>query len=230
MFRHVLVHAGEHPSFALGQPWPGLLTAREEAILAEMEFLPRRRKWLLGRAAAKGLVMRMSSGLRAAEISVLNRPTGEPYVAIEGRTEWEFPISISHRSEVGLAAAPDEGSARIGADVETVAPRDPALARQFFTRSEAELVAEGGRAADEIVACIWSAKEAVLKLLGVGLRVDTRHLAVELDGERLPGCSAEWRPLAVKVCGEAAGPPLPPSLRVVWRREPGHVLTVAVAR
>ena len=57
MFRHVLVHAGEHPSFALGQPWPGLLTAREEAILAEMEFLPRRRKWLLGRAAAKGLVM-----------------------------------------------------------------------------------------------------------------------------------------------------------------------------
>ncbi len=229
MFRHVLVHASENPSFAAGQPWPGLLTEREEALLAEMEFLPRRRKWLLGRLAAKSLVMGMSPGLRPTEISVLNRPAGEPYVLLEGRGEWGFPISISHRSEIGLAAAPDDRSLRIGADVEAIAPREPALTRQFFTRDEAELVAKGGGAADEVVARVWSAKEAVLKVLGLGLRVDTRHLAVELGGARFPGCPAEWQPLAVQACGEAPGPPLPPSLRVVGRRERSHVLTVAVA-
>jgi phosphopantetheinyl transferase len=229
MFRHLLVHAREHPVLAAGQAWPGLLSAREAAILAEMELLPRRRKWLLGRLAAKRLVMAMSPGLPATEVSVLNRPAGDPYVVIEGRGEWEFPISISHRSEIGLAAAPADRSARIGADVESVEPRDPALVRQFFTCGEAELVAKSGASADEVTAAIWSAKEAVLKLLGLGLRVDTRHLAVSFDGEPFPGCPAKWQPLAVAACVEAPGPPLPPSLRVVWRGEPGYVLTVAMA-
>jgi len=229
MFRHVLVHAREHGALAAGQSWPGLLTAREEALLAEMKLLPRRRKWLLGRLAAKSLVLGMWPGLSASEVSVLNRPSGEPYVVIEGRGEWELPISLSHRREIGLAAAPDERNLRIGADVEAVARRDPALVRQFFTRDEAELVAKSGGAADEVVARIWSAKEAVLKLLGLGLRIDTRHLAVGLDGGPFPGCPADWQPLLVRACAEAPGPPLPPSLHVVWRSEPGHVLTVAVA-
>jgi phosphopantetheinyl transferase len=196
-----------------------------------MEFLPRRRKWLLGRAAAKRLVRAMSGPQPVAEtgISVLNRSSGEPFVLVEGRGEWEFPISVSHRSEVGLAAAPEDRGARIGADIETVEPRDPALVRQFFTSGEAELAASSGEAGDEVVARIWSAKEAVLKLLGLGLRLDTRGIVVDLRGEPFLECPAGWRPLAVKVCVEAPAPPVPGLLRVLWRREANHVLTVAVA-
>jgi hypothetical protein len=56
MFRHLLAHAGEHPALAKGQAPPGLLSPREEAILAGLTLLPRRRKWLLGRWAVKRLL------------------------------------------------------------------------------------------------------------------------------------------------------------------------------
>ena len=75
---------------------------------------------------------------------MLNQPSGEPFVLIEGKGGWAYPISISHRSDVGMAAAPLEASVRIGADVETIEPRDPALVRQFYTDAEAQIVEAAG--------------------------------------------------------------------------------------
>ena len=125
-----------------GQVWPGLLAPREERILAGLGIVPRRCKWLMGRTAGKQLVRAMSTGesVPNTRISVLNQPSGEPFVLIEGRGGWGRAISLSHRSEVGMAAAPLDEAARIGADVETVEPRDPALVRQFYTDGEAQIV------------------------------------------------------------------------------------------
>ena len=231
MFRYKLVHASEFPTLAHGQAWPGFLSPREERILAGLGIVPRRRKWLMGRAAAKGLVRDILSGEAVPQnrISVLNQPSGEPFVLIEGKGGWDYPISLSHRSEVGMAAAPLERTARIGADVETVEPRDPALIRQFYSDDEAILVEASGQDRDEIVARIWSAKEAVLKLLGLGLRIDTRGVLVNLVGEPFPECPTEWQPVDVKVVAELPHQNMLDSLRVMWRREAGYVLTVAVA-
>jgi phosphopantetheinyl transferase len=231
MFSYRLVHAGEFPSLALGEAWPDLLSPREEKLLAGLGLVPRRRKWLLGRAAAKRLVRDMLGEAQVAEkkISVLNQPSGEPFVLIEGKGGWGYPISISHRSEVGMAAVPVERSARIGADVETIEPRDPALVRQFYTDGEAQIVEAAGDARDEIVARIWSAKEAVLKLLGLGLRIDTRGVLVDLAGEAFAGCPEGWQPVDVRVVAELPRQSVLDGLRVMWRREAGYVLTVAVA-
>jgi hypothetical protein len=125
----------------------------------------------------------------------------------------------------------------IGIEQVLTAPRSPwqnpyadlALVRQFFTEREATLVAEAGPACDEVVARIWSAKEAVLKLLGLGLRLDTREIEVSLDGVPFGEGPAGWQTLDVQL-GPTLFSALPPgSLRVVWRRESGVVLTVAVA-
>jgi 4'-phosphopantetheinyl transferase len=231
MFRYRLVHAREFPSLAQGIAWPDLLSPREEKILAGLGHVPRRRKWLMGRAAAKRLVCDMLGEGRVADkkISVLNQPSGEPFVLIEGKGGWGRAISISHRSEVGMAAAPLDESARIGADIETIEPRDPALVRQFYTDGEAQLVEAAGQDHDEIVSRIWSAKEAVLKLLGLGLRIDTRGVVVNLDSERFPECPADWQPVDVKVIAELPRQSMLDNLRVMWRREAGFVLTVAVA-
>jgi 4'-phosphopantetheinyl transferase len=231
MFGYRLVHAGEFPSFTQGIAWPDLLSAREEKLLAGLGLVPRRRKWLLGRAAAKRLVRDMLGEGQVPEkkISVLNQPSGEPFVLIEGKGGWEYPISISHRSEVGMAATPLERSAHIGADVETVEPRDPALVRQFYTDGEAQIVEAAGDDRDEIVARIWSAKEAVLKLLGLGLRIDTRGVLVDLVGEAFAGCPEGWQPVDVRVVAELPRQSVLDDLRVMWRREAGYVLTVAVA-
>jgi 4'-phosphopantetheinyl transferase len=231
MFHHVLVRGGELPSLDQGQAWPGLLSPREEEILAGLLLLPRRRKWLLGRAAAKRLVRERLGREAVAEsrISVLNRPSGEPFVLLEGQGEWELPISLSHRSDAGLAAAPERCGWRIGADLETVVPRAPALVRQFFTEREAALVAKSGEARDEVVARIWSAKEAVLKLLGLGLRLDTRAIEVTFDGESYADGPAGFSAIAVGLRAGLLPESLLASLRVVWRREGDCVLTVAVA-
>lgn len=230
MFRHVLVLASEVPSLALGQAMPGLLSPREEAILAGLSFLPRRRKWLLGRAAAKRLVRDMLGGAVASTgISVLNRPSGEPYVLLEGQGEWTTPISLSHRSEAGLAAVPESSGGRIGADLETIVKRDTALVRQFLTEREAAVVAASGDARDESVARIWSAKEAVLKLAGLGLRRDTRTIEVSLGAAPCRGCPDGFGSIAVTVRAGAIPSGMAESMRVVWRRAGDLVLTVAVA-
>jgi len=231
MFSYRLVHAREFPSLAQGIAWPDLLSPREEKLLAGLGHVPRRRKWLMGRAAAKRLVCDMLGEGRVAEkkISVLNQPSGEPFVLIEGKGGWGRAVSLSHRSEVGLAAAPLDETARIGADIETIEPRDPALVRQFYTDSEAQIVEAAGKDRDEIVSRIWSAKEAVLKLLGLGLRIDTRGVVVNLAGEAFPECPADWQPVDVGVTAVLPRQGVLDSLRVMWRREAGYVLTVAVA-
>jgi 4'-phosphopantetheinyl transferase len=228
MFRHVLVWASKHPQLAQGRAWPGLLSPREEDILAGLAFLPRRRKWLLGRAAAKRLLAELpgTSHLAPASLSVLNRPSGEPFVLVAGQGEWPCAISLSHRGEGGLAAVPAVTGQRIGADLETIEPREPALVRQFFTEAEAASVAAASsEARDERVARIWSAKEAVLKLVGLGLRLDTRAIEVSLDGQATPEEPIGFAPVAVTLRAEQM--PVPESLRVVWRREAGFVVTVA---
>jgi phosphopantetheinyl transferase len=231
MFRYQLVHASEFPSLAQGQAWPDLLSPREEKLLAGLGHVLRRRKWLMGRAAAKRLVRDMlgDGQVREKEISVLNQPSGEPFVLIEGKGGWDYPISISHRSEVGMAAAPSERTARIGADLETIEPRDAALVRQFYTDGEAQIVEAAGNDRDEIVSRIWSAKEAVLKLLGLGLRIDTRGVLVNLVGQPFSECPEGWQPVDVRVIAELPRQHMLDNLRVMWRREAGFVLTVAMA-
>jgi len=232
MFRYALVHASEHASLGSDEVWPGLLSAREESILAGLRFAPRKSKWLLGRIAAKRLLSRMPGleGVASSRLSVLNRPSGEPFVLVEGEGEYPYPISISHRGKVGMAAAPERKGLRIGADLETVEPRDSALVRQFFTAREASLVERAGDACDQVVARIWSAKEAVLKLLGLGLRLDTREIEVYLTGAAFAECPALWSPIDVSPARSSRVALPTHSLRVVWRLEGGGVvLTVAVA-
>jgi hypothetical protein len=229
MFRYRLVRSSEQPGVAQGHPWAGLLSQREEKIIGGLGIVPRRRKWLLGRIAAKRLVREMAGedGLADSQISVLNQPSGEPFVLIEGRGAWPYPISISHRSEIGMAAAPNLPGSHIGADLETVEPRDAALVRQFFTDQEAEAVDASGADRDLVMARIWSAKEAVLKLVGLGLRIDTRGVEVRLEGADFPGCPEGWQPMGVRVVAPLPRQAVLEGLRVVWRREADCVLTVA---
>lgn len=212
-FHWTLARAGEHPALARAEAPPGLLHPREAALLEQLVFPQRRKKWLLGRWAAKRLLAE-ATGAAPARLAVLNEPSGAPYAELDG-TRVPLCLSISHRGDLGLAALAAAPRVPLGADLETIEPRDPALARQFFT--DAEIAAA---TTDLLVARTWSAKEAVLKALGVGLRVDTRSVEIS---EPPPGASAPegWRPLAVRVPG---GAPVSAS----WRVEAGHVITVAL--
>lgn len=219
MFHYVLAAASEHPSLAAGQAPDNWLSPREEATLAQLTRLPRRRKWLMGRWAAKRVLVDVLGPVSARELSVLNDESGAPYVERDGRP-LDLSLSISHRGELGLAAVTRAPGTVVGADLEEVLPRELALVRQFFTDAEADAVARAERP-DLVINRIWSAKEAVLKVLGVGLRLDTRLIEVgpETGGEAPEG----WRPLAVSLRLPVQG-----RLSLLWRDEGAHVLTVAL--
>ncbi|HJX52530.1 MAG TPA: 4'-phosphopantetheinyl transferase superfamily protein [Polyangia bacterium] len=245
MFRHVLAQAGEHPALELGQAPPGLLGPREEAILAGLALLPRRRKWLLGRWAAKRLLGELAAedndlvtGLLGKpgsdedwrrQFGILNDDAGAPYVDRQRQGKLPLALSISHRGDWGLAAVALSPGARIGADLETVEPRDPALVRQFFSESEADRVAKAnGSDVDRTVARIWSAKESVLKAMGLGLRHDTRDIVVGDEIAAPAGAPEAWRALDIRLAPVLAARIAPRSLSLLWRDLDAHVITVAL--
>jgi 4'-phosphopantetheinyl transferase len=199
-----------------------------------MRFPKRRREWLLGRWTAKRLLLRAYpkyAGLPLNAITVGNDPDGAPYLSVADVGRLALSLSISHRSERAFCAllsptlaAPE---AAVGADMELVEPRDPAFVSDYFTAAEAERVWAAPEALrNTLVTVLWSAKEAVLKVLRLGLTVDTR--SVELRhvagieppfGTRLP---SEWAAIEV----HCALPDTPP-LCAWWKPQANYVLTLA---
>jgi 4'-phosphopantetheinyl transferase len=211
-----------------GDEW---LSAAEAARLATLRVAKRRQEWRLGRWTAKQLVRGVMAErgvwLESADIPIATLPSGAPTI---DRPDLPFELSISHRRGRALCAiAPREGGP-IGADIEQVAPRLPGFAAEYFTEEEQAQVAAVSADADQrdlLITALWSAKEAALKALQVGLTVSTRTVSCLAHG--VP--SAEWAPLRISV-NPALWPrdsePPPALLRGWWRSDPPFVLTLAV--
>jgi 4'-phosphopantetheinyl transferase len=230
-------------------PLPRLLpflSPAERETLATLRYPKRRREWLLGRWTAKQLLQRSLGGygeLALTAISVEADPDGAPYLSVEGEGRLPASLSISHRGGRAVCALSPALSPAIGVDLEQVEPRSEAFVEGFFTPAEAARAwAILPERRDTLVTAIWSAKEAVLKALREGLRIDTRAVEVRhvagLDArervpeERLPPlalhrvgadlASVDWQPVHI----ESA---LPGALRIAawWRPESDSVLTMA---
>lgn len=88
-------------------------------------------------------------------------------------------------------------SCSLGCDIEFIEPREPSFVSSFFTAEEMAAVAAAGRNQDVLITAIWSGKEAVLKALREGLRIDTRRITCRFDPFDAP--PQEWSPFTVKV-------------------------------
>jgi 4'-phosphopantetheinyl transferase len=205
------------------------LSARERDRLDQFRFTKRRTEFLLRRWAGKSAVAR-ATGLpadsgTAVRIEVLNHPSGAPFVEVDGRRA-DLDVSLSDRAgtAVGLVGALGSGPGTLGVDLEVVEPRSRGFVSDFLTDSEAAWV-EHRRAQDgedgwqEAANLVWSAKEAALKVLRVGLRADTRTVDVTVEEERRDD---GWAPLLVD---SVRGGRMPGW----WRRDGLFVLTVAYA-
>lgn len=195
-----------------------------------MRFPKRRGEYLLRRWVGKRAVA-ARAGLPTdvaalARIEVLNRATGAPYVALDGAdAPWELSLSDRAGCAVAVVAAVEEGRlgrpTALGVDLEVVEPRSEGFVSDFLTPAEQRWVseqAEAGRMGPDAAAnLVWSAKEAALKVLRLGLRADTRSVEV----------TAEVR---VREDGWARLTVARPDGRVLpgwWRREGVYLLTVA---
>ncbi len=148
------------------------LSAREMAYYNTLKIDKRRNEHALGRYALKTLLAENFVALPLEEIEVLRTDTGAPELFIQGQKS-SLKISLSHSNGVAVAAA-GEGIESLGVDVEIIENRSKKWAEQSFYFTE---FSEG--ASDEFFTTLWAKKEAVLKMLGVGLSVNMHDLRFE---------------------------------------------------
>lgn len=194
-------------------PKPGLLAPIEAERLAQLVVLKRRQDWLLGRWTAKQLLQRhlhITTGqvITLDRLVILAAADGapDPFLAHTGDSLVPLPLSlsISHSHGHGLAAllpqpvtgqgagAPVGGRRPVlGCDLELIEPRELNFVHDFFTPGELAAVQAlpPGPDRDTLITVIWSAKEAALKALREGLRLDTRQIdcTIEWPAGAMPG-------------------------------------------
>lgn len=218
------------------EPLPGLLTPSERQRLGGLRFEKRRREWLAGRLCAKTLLAaelsRPDRVVHPGAVEIDTAASGAPYARLAPAApplgdlapgaRLRACVSISHCGATALAATlladPARGW-RLGCDVEAVEPRSAAFVSDYLTAEERVAVPPGDPTLH--VNAVWSAKESVLKALGVGLRADTRRLSCHLA----PRSEGSWSGFRV-----SAPDLLEPGRGVAgwWRVHRERVITLAV--
>ena len=165
-YRYLIIKVTEVPNAE------EFLTTFESKQYKNFAVGKRAAEWLAGRYAVKKLASEFFN-LPFKKMQVKNSKTGEPILQAEGGNH--LTISITHRGDYA-AAAISLTSDLIGIDVEKIEPRQQGWAEQYFAKEE--LIAND----DAYLTELWAKKEAVLKLLGLGLTVPTTQIKI-IDNE-----------------------------------------------
>jgi len=157
--------------------------------------------------------------LAPARVRLTRQRWGKPVLDTRGAGEADTPIhfSLSYSGDAALLAL---SSAPVGVDVERVIPPDAAqVARHVYAEPECERLhgAPAGQA-DQTFLDIWTAKEAVLKWLGLGFRGEPRKFCV-------PPTSPDFQP----VCVAALAPHTSSCVVASWRLAQGDTVALSLA-
>ena len=125
-------------------------------------------EWLAGRYAAKQLAMDFFT-YPMKKMQIKNAKHGMPVLQVEGGNH--LTISITHSGDYA-AAAIALAEDYIGIDIEKVEERPESWAKEYFT--EKELTVNTPAFLTEL----WAKKEAILKLLQIGLTVPTKEIEI----------------------------------------------------
>jgi len=215
--------AGPEGAGLIGTDTTDWLSPEERTRYDGMRFPKRRMEWLLGRLTAKTLLTRCLSELATVpfdHITIGNHPEGAPFVSIEGLST-PIQLSISHRQGMAVAALSVNPGISLGIDLEWVEDHPQSFYEDFFTPGELDIMA--GMPADRqawVGTLIWSAKEAVLKALGKGLRMDTR--TVDITGIARTTVDG-WGSYDLRIAN-----PNQETWNTMWRELGPYLLTLAV--
>lgn len=144
------------------------LTPFEIKQFEKFEVSKRAQEWLAGRYAVKKLASEFFT-FPMTKMQVKNAQSGAPVLQVEGGNQ--LTVSISHRGDYAAAAISLTGDL-IGIDLEEIEPRPKGWADEYFFKEEV--------AANTPVYLteLWAKKEAVLKLLQIGLTVPTKEIKI----------------------------------------------------
>ena len=199
------------------------LSPKEFTRQQSFRFPKRKQEWLCGRQTAKSLLLKTSKYLQNCQISdfsIENYADGSPNVVRNGEI-LPGSISISHRSGFASAAWAPNPNDKIGIDLEAIEPKPASFVEDYFTIHEIKNVFEQKPDDQPVISSlIWSAKEAVMKALQTGLRIDTRQIEIQIpSSEEING----WKKLDISVY-----PGGYQTARLFWRQSGPIIITLAI--
>ena len=199
------------------------LSLPEQNRYQQFRFPKRQNDWLLGRWVAKNLLSNLliySDTLPFHELSIHNEESGVPFVMWNDQ-RLEGSLSISHRGENAVAAFCFDPEISIGIDLEEIEAKSRGFVKDYFTEPEARMVLALPIGEQALAASLlWSGREAIVKALQIGLRIDTLQIALK----PLPLSSHEdWQQIGILQC-----PTECKYLKLFWRKINGALITLAI--
>lgn len=167
------LHSMEQPAPAITQSW---LHRDERTQLENFGFKKRYREWLGGRICAKhGLRLFLNSNGKPSEFTpehaqccVQSEESGRPYFSRISGVDFSFPeLSISHSNDYAAAMI---SASFCGIDIQFSAPSLIRVQDRFCSPEENRLLGRELSPGPELsrLTLLWSAKEAVKKMLSPG--------------------------------------------------------------
>jgi phosphopantetheinyl transferase len=145
--------------------------------LATYEFELKRHSFLLGRFAAKQALLQYVEklSLKPCHFLIQNRSDGTPFVY-----QKNVNLTLSHSHNIGIACV-SMPTLQLGIDIEFKTHFDSMdLDHNFFSLEEYGQIFNKSLLPESVIKCIlWSAKEALVKYLKVGLSVDFNILSID---------------------------------------------------
>ncbi|MCQ2410641.1 MAG: 4'-phosphopantetheinyl transferase superfamily protein [Elusimicrobiaceae bacterium] len=164
-------------------PADGILSPREQAYYQTLRFPKRRTEWFGGRLALKRLVARTLVITDLSHVEVLPQPSGKPALIVAGKP---VPLAYSLTHSNGFAVAGISAKTSfLGIDLEKIEHRIDAWKHDFFQQEE--LTGDS----DEFLTALWTQKEALVKLLGVGLCLRSNEVCCVNGAARFSGRALE---------------------------------------
>ena len=161
---------------AVGEEDRKALTDRELKTLEGFRIKKRRDEWLAGHLAVKRAFIRHAgyeSGLGFRDLEVCYLRSGKPVLYVRGeRSEYGISISHSHRWAIGGVS-----SDNIGIDIELIEPKSRTVEEIVLCEEELEIL-NAAQDRNKAFTQLWSAKEAFVKALGIGLMVNFHDIRV----------------------------------------------------
>lgn len=152
------------------------LSNKEKAELKKIAFEKRRREFVLGRKVAKQAISTLSAKNDLADISIEHGIFYQPIVKM-GLNE-NIQISLSHCNKYIVAIAFNENFP-CAIDIEAISPKNGDVIHSQLTEEEKYYLLKWSEKKDIIYTVLWTAKEAISKILKTGLTSELNLYEIE---------------------------------------------------
>jgi phosphopantetheine--protein transferase-like protein len=196
----------------------------EQGEYSRFKVVKRQFEWISSRIISKNMIHQILKGekLYFPDIRIQKEETGQPYIYITGQGRLEGKFSLSHSNGYVFCGYSPSKELMFGLDLEKIEEHSLAFIQDYFTPQEIELYNSlDGNDKKEYTTCVWSAKESVLKTLGIGLSIDTRKVEIipSDDSSRLTG----WNFCSVKLENKVNF-----IMSVYWQKIDGFIRTICI--